>query len=806
MQFVARGYKVAKVDQMETQTGKSMREKDVAVKEKVIRRELTAVLTAGTLVDSAFLIKDQATYCLCLVESSESAWPTTKEMHTNLGVCFVDTSTAHVWVSKFSDDSSRSRLETLLMQIQPKEIVVDQSCISTSTLKLIRSLCPGALWNNTTFWEPEETRALLKEKGIWTERPGALGQHFENNTVMKSIGGLIMYLQRLKLDHLLQANQISEYDMQRSSTCLVLDGATLLNLNVLDGERNLYSLVDQCTTPMGRRLLRSWVSHPLRQSQDIQQRQDAVVEWLHHPDRAELSARMKRIPDLERVLGRLQMRCCKLKDFIGALNGFRIIQQIFTDLRMLNLEAGRNVHLVAAYPDLADQLLYFETAFDHSAALISGSIEPRPGVLEEYDTVMAAIKQLEEELDSHLLASRQKLRVAAQYKDTGKDKNQIEVPIHAKVPTTWKKISGTKSVARYHSPEVLILNERMSEAVEVKTNILKEATKRVLDLFVESISSWRTACEFVAELDTLVGLATVATTQGFSCIPDIVDDEEAWVSVQKLRHPSFANDPNFIPNDIVLGGPSATKHSRTMLLTGSNMGGKTTAMRSIGLAVVLAQLGSLIPAESCRVSPFDSIYTRIGARDNLVQGQSTFMVELQETSRILQGATSRSLVLCDELGRGTSTFDGHAIAFSVLQHLAYRLQPCLMFSTHYTDLTLEFDARNANPVVENWHMACLEDPDNRAVTFLYILSKGAVSKSHGVHVARMAGLPETVVAHADRVAKGFHVSNQCKPDSISDALKKVNMLAFGNLATLFACKDLNNESLKVLKAVQQSVE
>ncbi|KNE59698.1 hypothetical protein AMAG_05161 [Allomyces macrogynus ATCC 38327] len=792
LKFVAQGHKVARVDQMESATAKAMRDRATpARKDKVIKRELTAVLTAGTLVEA---LGDHATYCMALAEAKVME---TDEMQ--IAVALVDTSTADMYVAAFTEDAARARLETLLMQVQPREVVVDKGHLSLTTKKLVQALCPTAAWNAIAF--PYGDIQALHPFQFPDDKPLppvlTRAVDHDDGVVLQAVGGLAMYLQRLKLDAPLTAaaaQGIHEYDLANQARTLVLDGAALANLHVLDGDRPLLSVLDRCTTPMGRRMLRTWVCHPLRGVAAIRTRQRAIAALID----ADVS--FKGVPDLDRLVGRVRMGCCKVKDFVALLNGMQRAVDAIEALAEMQLEADRVAQLVTECPldVVRDRLAFFGAAFDSALAVRTGTIEPRAGVNADLDAAAAAVQAVHDALTAHLMTVRQRHGIKhAVFKDGGsKDRNQIEVPAGTKVPPNWKKTSGTKTVDRYHSPEVVKLNQQLAEAEEVKAEVVRGATAQMYVQFAESDEVWRVLSATVTELDVLAGLARAARDNEYTCFPEIVDagDGTAAIDVRDLRHPSFGPDAGFIPNDVILGGGDETP--RAMILTGPNMGGKSTIQRSLGLAIILAQLGSPIPATSCRLAPYDAVYTRIGARDNLVLGMSTLMVELHEASRILRNATPRSLVLMDELGRGTSTFDGHAIALATLHDLALYARSGVVFATHYHGLTAELPTK----LVQNAHMACVEDPETREVTFLYKLVPGACPRSHGMNVARMAGVPETVVEHAEKVAAEFEAKHG---EAMEVGKDEIGLAELAVVAALFA--GVQAQDLETVKMVQRGL-
>ena len=327
------------------------------------------------------------------------------------------------------------------------------------------------------------------------------------------------------------------------------------------------------------------------------------------------------------------------------------------------------------------------------------------------------------------------------------------------LPRELSVIKKLKSVTRFTNANLLEKIENLEEK-KARLSLLADSMLAKFIVQLSAYTPWfKKAISLVSQLDCLISLAKASSTSGFQnmCRPSFIrqdsepgEEASCCVDIKDLIHPFLgtSNDAETIPNDISLGGSSA----RGILLTGPNMGGKSTLLRQVCLAVIMAQVGCYVPATSCRLTVVDRIFTRIGANDNILQGESTFMVELQETSQILHYATPRSLVILDELGRGTATFDGTAIAHSVLHHLIHKVKCLLLFATHYHLLV---DDWKHDKGVGLFHMSCFEDEEDNTITFLYKAVEGVCPSSHGMNVARMANIPEQIVEKAGRISQEF---------------------------------------------------
>jgi len=414
-----------------------------------------------------------------------------------------------------------------------------------------------------------------------------------------------------------------------------------------------------------------------------------------------------------------------------------------------------------AFPDISEELRFFSNAFNPKKALASGFILPHPGVDEEYDSANSRVQEVEDELEQYLEQQQEYFKTKdIKYKHSGKETFTMEIPIdklnRAKLPSSFQLMGSTKKTKRFWSPTIQSLIPQLEEAKEEKEKLLKDLTRKMFAKFCKHYSKWQSVVDKLAQLDCLLSLALTSKYQdGPSCKPVFVPHAPGQSPLLEIRggtHPALAGltSSTFIPNDTVIGHKECP--SRFVLVSGPNMGGKSTLLRQTCAIVIMAQLGCFVPADSCTLTPIDRIFTRVGANDRIMAGQSTFLVELEETANILRHATKRSLVILDELGRGTSTFDGTAIAYSVIKYLCERVDCLSLFSTHYHMLMEEFaqDAR-----IAMYHMACNVDTDDQNVTFMYQFKQGTCPKSYGMNVANLAGLPDKLVQRAGEMSAKF---------------------------------------------------
>uniref|UniRef100_A0A915N5Q8 DNA mismatch repair protein n=1 Tax=Meloidogyne javanica TaxID=6303 RepID=A0A915N5Q8_MELJA len=599
-------------------------------------------------------------------------------------------------------------------------------------------------------------------------------------------------------------NSDTEFTGKIGLLTIILDGSSLLNLHILpslssDNNTNsntsfsLFNTLNRCLTASGKRLLRQWISTPTCDKETLLGRQ-SCIKWLmsdeRRPHLAKWMELLKKIPDLERLFQRIhtigskhradtkhgggghpdsraqlfdsdRYNKRKIRDLLVVLDGLEDLMRLKRMFLNANeLDAEKSVPSMLTncfgsnYKEMNEDLQFFKNAFDRQSALEHGVIQPNKGVDEEYDLACSDVISCE----SHLNEFLEKMRKTIKFVGTGRNSYQLEIPdaFCKSLGTDFRLTSQRKGFKRYYTDELYQLFDKLTNSETQRDLISAEVTRRVFADFSQRKNKWKNIVNNLAQFDCLISLTLFAQSSPKKmCFPEFCyDSEKPFLSISKGFHPSLidAVGVDYIPNDCELGG----KNSPLMLLTGANMGGKSTYMRQIAALVVMAQIGSMVPANSMKLTPVDRIFCRIGASDRLVAGQSTFYVELAETNIILRQATSYSLVLIDELGRGTSTFDGTAIACAVLKYLSTKICCRGLFSTHYHAL-YKFVANNPN--VKLGHMACmvenanLEDPTMEAITFLYTLAEGASDKSYGFYTAKIAGIDVEIVRKAFSASK-----------------------------------------------------
>ncbi|KAH7923446.1 DNA mismatch repair protein Msh6 [Leucogyrophana mollusca] len=793
--FLGKGYKVGRVDQAETALGAEMRvaankskgkSGDTKAKEKIVRRELNKVYTNGTLVDEDLLTDEQAGHCISIREDVSD------KGEASFGACVLDSATSQFNLSAFDDDVCLTKLETMIRQLRPKEVVFTKGNLSVATTRLLKAILPAAcLWTSlrdvegftyeqtvkelNEMFTGEEDDASMEDGVLVDTVPQGIRDMAGCKTAMEALGAMAWYLRQLNIDKdLLSMKNFNVYDPMKKGRNLVLDGQTLAHVEVLlnnegTDEGSLHQLLARCITPFGKRLFRIWLCVPLRDVGDINARLDAVEELMEHSTfEVAFTDLAKGMPDLERIVSRIHANNCKVKDFIKVLAAFKKLSKGLNNLAdsSESFESKTILGLLRSAPDLTPNLKNVEARFVVDKD--TDNLLPVEGKDEIYDGVMEEIAELENTLDAQLKKFEKKIGCALKWWHSGTGNKEIYL-VQTKadqknIPDDWIKSSATKALKRWVIPSLQTTIRSLKEARENRNTAIKEFKGRLYAEFDTDRGVWLRAVRVLAELDCLFSLAKSSSALGEpSCRPEFVEGDAASIEFEELRHPTLASlRESFIPNDIRLGAGGG----RVALLTGPNMGGKSTVMRMTATGVIMAQLGMLVPAKSARLCPVDAILTRMGAYDNMFSNSSTFKVELDECCKILRNATPRSMVILDELGRGTSTYDGMAIAGAVLHQLATHTLPLTFFATHYGSLTDDFAY---HPNIRNMHMATLLDDEKQELVFLYKLVEGVASSSFGTHVASLAGVPADVVKRAELVSDDFAKKFKAK---VEDKQKK----------------------------------
>ena len=692
---------------------------DPAASKGPVEREVVRIVTPGTLTDESLLEARQDALILAISLGK-----------TGYGLAWLDVSSGRFLVSEVEDEIA---LEAEVARLAPAEILVPESS------HLADETWPGAL-RRQPDWSFDEVSAREDlQRQFQTRDLDGFGCS-DATIAIAAAGALLNYVkdtQRSDLPH------IRAIHLESQSGAVILDAATRRNLEIdltLSGgeEHTLYAVYDSTVTAMGARHLRRWLHRPINDRRDIEQRLDAVDAMVQAYRFEPLREALKDIADLERILARVALGSARPRDLSRL--GSSLLQLPLIRSR-LPAESALLGHLASALPD-----------YNHLTDLLGRAIIENPPVLIRdggviaagYDEQLDELRGISENAGAYLLELEQRERDSTGLSTLKVGYNRvhgyyIEVSRtqSEQAPDTYQRRQTLKNVERFITPELKTFEDK---ALSSKSRALareKHLYEALVAEVAESLAPLQTTATALCDLDVLACFAERATALNL-CRPRFTDD--TLLQIEGGRHPvvEAARDVPFIANDTQLD------HNRRMLLiTGPNMGGKSTYMRQNALIALLAHVGAFVPAQAVSLSCLDRIFTRIGSSDDLASGRSTFMVEMTETANILHNATERSLILMDEIGRGTSTFDGLSIAWATALALANQVQALTFFATHYFELTALPDH---HPAMANVHLDATEHEDH--VVFLHQIQEGPANRSFGLQVAKLAGVPDSILGVA----------------------------------------------------------
>ncbi|XP_052792557.1 DNA mismatch repair protein Msh3-like [Mya arenaria] len=772
--LVAAGHKVGVVRQTETAALKAAG----ANKSAPFTRKLSAIYTLSTLIglesdstsgeiDLEDPVSMATSYLACICDTG----PQESGRLTTIGFIAVQPTTGDVVYDSFVDTATRSELETRLGHLQPVEVIVPQD-VSMETHNLLNTL--------HSHWESGmgSMRIERKSSEIFKKTTvlRTVSDFYKMSTDLQFVLGLPDCIQSClsALIHHLGDFQLQDVLVDTStftpfsglSDTMQLDSCALRQLEVFhnqtDGQErgSLFNVVNHTLTKPGARLLRSWLAKPSTSYNEIMLRQEAVQHLVEcGPELLDRWTQLlTQLPDIELKLTTSFLKKISPADFIALCESLRRLKQGFTGLQSVSFGSVTSTRLLDhmdQVPKLLDDVEQLTINLDHKAAKENKKSElfldtsSYPGLKKAVELIACVTGQLQEQRRHVRLVLGQP---GLEFTTVMGVEFLVEVRNSniALVPKDWVKINSTKAVSRFHSPEIVSLYKELQQAREQRDIEAGVAWTCFLGEFSSRYQRYKQAVRCVAEVDCLLSLAVLALQDSY-CKPIILEDRRC-LDINGGRHPvvsQLVTDAQYVSNDTKL----SSDREKVMLITGPNMGGKSCYIKQVALIALLGQIGSYVPAKSATLGILDGIYTRMGAADHIFRGQSTFMVEVEETSSIIERATSRSLVILDELGRGTSTHDGVAIAHATLHYFVKEVDCFTLFVTHYpilAELEDKFPGR-----VSNYHMSFFvheesttKDESREVITFLYQLVRGMASRSYGLNVARLAGTPQSIIAMA----------------------------------------------------------
>jgi DNA mismatch repair protein MutS len=737
-------YKVAVADQM-SEPGRGL-----------VEREVTRVVTKGTIVELGMLEAKRNNYLMAVSFNGRG---------NAAGVAYCDITTgefAATQVNGLRSDEVERRVGEEISRLRPSELLYIDWQPAESTLHgLLASFNP--LLSTVEAWQTEletATETLKRHFQVASlDGFGLLGKA----EAIRSSAAVVAYLRAMQPAALTQLTRLHSYEV---SEFMTLDESTRRNLELTETIRggevkgSLLDVLDRTLTPMGGRLLRRWLNQPMLDVQAINQRLDAVQHFVAQTTRRlELREQLRGLGDLERWTNRVLQGVALPRDLVGMREVLRRIPALNEILQ--DKAIPPTTFVLPELPLCADVLTMLEAALaDEPPATLATPGIMRPGYSAELDELLHKSRHAKEWIANLEVTERERLNIKSL--KVGYNKvfgYYIEITnVHQeKVPPEYIRKQTTTNAERYITPELkeyetLVLNAD-ERRLEIEQEIFKELCLRI----AANARPLLSLAHGLAEVDLFAALAEVALHHRY--VRPLVD-AGAGIAIVAGRHPvvelSLTDEP-FVPNDTQLM-PDAAVH----ILTGPNMAGKSTFLRQVALITLMAQIGSFVPADSAQIGVVDRIFTRIGASDEIHRGQSTFMVEMVETANILNHATSRSLLVLDEIGRGTSTYDGLAIAWAVVEYIHNHpgLRAKTLFATHYHELT---DLAERLPHVVNYNVAVDESGDGQDVVFLRRIIPGKADRSYGVHVARIAGLPPVAVNRAEEILQELERSGAAGP-------------------------------------------
>ena len=700
---------------------------DPATSKGPVAREVVRVITPGTVSDEA-LLDERIDNCLMAISTSHA-----EQAESSYGIATINISSGRF---VFSEVSGCDALLTEIERTKPAEILVPDNARAVHQIIKHPALRQRPIWE---FDEANSVRLLSAQFGVKDLSPYSCQ---DMHLALKAAGCLFQYAketQRSELPH------IQGIQVEQPSDCVILDSASRRNLeidtNLSGGSHNtLLSVLDTCATAMGSRLLGRWLNRPLRKHDELNKRQN-IVETLRQDYRFEACVAILRgIGDLERILARLGLRTARPRDLARLRDSLLLLP----DLQVLIRDHGS-----AELQELATLI----AEFPEQQSLLTRALEENPPVVirdggviaSGYDAELDELRNLSKNAGEYLidLERREKERtglstlkvgfnrVHGYYIEVSKGQSSVEFP------PDYVRRQTLKNAERFVTPELKEFEDRVLSANSKALAREKSLYEALMEVLAKELTAMILSAEAIASLDVLQSFAERACALNY-CRPNLTS--ESGITISGGRHPvveAVSND-SFVANDTELD-----EKQKMLIITGPNMGGKSTYMRQTALIVLLALCGSCVPARAATLGPVDRIFTRIGSSDDLAGGRSTFMVEMTETANILHNATGNSLVLMDEIGRGTSTFDGLALAWSAAIYVVEKLNAFTLFATHYFELTAL--AENF-PNITNVHLDATEH--DSGIIFLHSVKAGPANQSYGLQVAQLAGIPLPVIQSA----------------------------------------------------------
>ena len=705
---------------------------DPATSKGPVERAVARVITPGTLSDEA-LLDDRSDNLLAAIHLSEAQY----------GIATLDMSSGRF---QLLQAAHQEELQSELQRLNPVEILISEDFPAINWLENLTGLRTQPPW----LFDYDVANRLLNQQ-LGTQDLSAFGcNHLP--IAISAAGCLLQYAKDTQRGNLPHVHSIS---VENREDGVALDAASRRNLeldtNLNGGQENtLFDVLNTTATSMASRLLRRWLNRPLRQLAELQARQQSIGELQNNYLYQDLNSHLKQVGDMERILTRVALHSARPRDLTRLLSSIAVLPQIKSALKASELQHIKQLLEVAKpLPHLVDLL---DRAITENPPMV---IREGGVIADGYDTELDELRALNSNAGEFLLAMEEREKQATGISNLKVGYNRVHgyyIEISRgqsdRAPAEYIRRQTLKNAERFITPE---LKEFEDKALSAKSRALsreKQLYAELLETLNQDLQYLQNCASAISEIDLLATLAERAHSLNF-CQPELT--EQSGINIQGGRHPvveQVLSDP-FVANDLQM-----SSERKMLIITGPNMGGKSTYMRQAALIVLLAQIGSFVPATTAKIGLVDRIFTRIGSSDDLAGGRSTFMVEMMETANILHNATENSLVLMDEIGRGTSTFDGLSLAWACGYHLAEKVKAFTLFATHYFELTSLPETVSGTI---NVHLDATEHNDN--IVFLHAVQEGPASQSYGLQVAKLAGIPKEVVMLAKRELQRLEEKN-----------------------------------------------
>lgn len=708
----------------------------------LVKRDVVRVVTPGTIVEDDMLQKEKNNYILSVFYSAQA-----------VGIAYLDMNAGEIMLYSLKKHEIENKLEDFLLSVSPSEIISNSAFLDAAqkfTSFNASKLPKPSSYYDYAFVEESAKEALLKQIGAFSLQ--SLGLTKEDLPSVCAAGALCDYIQLTQKRLLSHINRIKAI---RPNSTMILDYNTKRNLelteNIADRGKvgTLLWVIDETKTGMGARRLRRMLDEPLLLESEINYRLTAVEELFKSAKLREgVALAFQNVRDLERLTGKISYGNANPRDLLSISE---TLEKIPTFLKMLeNVKSP-------LLKSLREQLDPMSDIHD----LLSRAIDPKAPVNIKDGKIIK--EGFHSDLDSLIHAKDEGANWLSEYEAHERERTGIRnLKVHYNrvfgyyievsnsyltlVPLEYVRKQTISNGERYITSELKKMEELVLGAEEKALNLEIEIFNKILQKVAESIKPLQANADALSFLDALNSLALVAVKYGY--VKPVVSDKLKKISIKDGRHPvveAFKKKNEFVPNDTDL-----SPESNTLIITGPNMAGKSTYMRQVALIVLLAHVGSFVPANKAEISPVDRVFTRVGASDNLSQGQSTFMVEMIEVASILNNATEKSLLILDEIGRGTSTLDGLSIAWAIVEYLVANIKAKTLFATHYHELS---ELESLLPGVKNYRILIHEGADK--ITFLYKIARGGANKSFGIEVAELAGIRKNVTDRARIIMKNL---------------------------------------------------